>query len=227
MKERRKTEQPNPWWKYTKGWRSGGGCGVALRSQMTILAWNCWGLGSSLPVRTLTDEVKMRDPLMVFLAETKTGESRIKGVWNKIGYTQGITVSSDRRSEGLALMWKEGTKICFKSCSNSHIDVVVNGEWRATGFTGNLMLENVSSLGNCWKFWVYLGYHGTQRREKRRSSIDVEGRYGNFFQKLLQFTHWCGLHGKLLAFTGNLMPENVSSLGNCWKFWKSNAQCCG
>ena len=169
----------------------------------------------------------MRDPLMVFLAETKTGESRIKGVWNKIGYTQGITVSSDRRSEGLALMWKEGTKICFKSCSNSHIDVVVNGEWRATGFTGNLMLENVSSLGNCWKFWVYLGYHGTQRREKRRSSIDVEGRYGNFFQKLLQFTHWCGLHGKLLAFTGNLMPENVSSLGNCWKFWKSNAQCRG
>ena len=91
-------------------------------------------------------------------------------------------------------MWKEGMKICFKSCSNSHIDVVVNGEstltpWQATGFTGNLMLENVSSLDNCWKFWVYLGYLGTQRREKRRFSIDVEGRYGNFFQKLLQFTH--------------------------------------
>ena len=81
----------------------------------------------------------MRDPLMVFLAETKAGESRLKGVRNKIGYTQGITVPSDSRSGGLALMWKEGTEICFKGCPNSHIDVVVNGEsvstpWQATGF---------------------------------------------------------------------------------------------
>ena len=108
---------------------------------MTILAWDCWGLRSSLAVRPLIDEVKARDPLMVFLAETKAGESRLKGVRNKIGYTRGITVPSDGRSRGLALMWKEGMEICFKSCSNSHIDVVVNGEsvstpWRATGFYG-------------------------------------------------------------------------------------------
>ena len=109
---------------------------------MTILSWNCRGLGSSLAVRTLTDEVKARDPLLVFLAETKAGESRLKGVRNKIGYTQGITIPSDGRSGGLALMWREGTDIDFKGCSNSHIDVVVNGglastQWRATGFYGN------------------------------------------------------------------------------------------
>ena len=107
-----------------------------------ILSWNCRGLGSSLAVRTLTDKVKARDPLLVFLAETKAGESRLKGVRNKIGYTQGITVPSDGRSGGLALMWREGTDIDFKGCSNSHIDVVVNGgsastQWRATGFYGN------------------------------------------------------------------------------------------
>ncbi|KAL4653564.1 hypothetical protein ACB092_01G313200 [Castanea dentata] len=38
-------------------------------------------------------------------------------------------------------MRKEGTNFFFKSCSNSHIDVVVNGEststpWRATSFYG-------------------------------------------------------------------------------------------
>ena len=109
---------------------------------MTILSWNCRGLGSSLAVRTLTDKVKARDPLLVFLAETKARESRLKGVRNKIGYTQGITVPSDGRSGGLALMWREGTDIDFKGCSNSHIDVVVNGvsastQWRATGFYGN------------------------------------------------------------------------------------------
>ena len=40
-------------------------------------------------------------------------------------------------------MWKEVTEICFKGCSNLHIDVVVNGEsvstpWRATSFYGQL-----------------------------------------------------------------------------------------
>ena len=37
------------------------------------------------------------------------------------------------------MLWKEGADVRFKSCSNSHIDVVVcegNGAlpWRATGF---------------------------------------------------------------------------------------------
>lgn len=49
---------------------------------------------------------------------------------------------SDGRSEGLAMLWREGKKVTFKSCSHSHIDVVVceeeNGKnWRATGFYGH------------------------------------------------------------------------------------------
>jgi len=40
------------------------------------------------------------------------------------------------------MIWKEGLDIRFKSCSNSHIDVVVFDEkgsnlWRATGFYGH------------------------------------------------------------------------------------------
>ena len=46
------------------------------------------------------------------------------------------------RSGGLALLWKEGFDVRFKSSSNSHIDVVVcegNGAqpWRAMGFYGH------------------------------------------------------------------------------------------
>ena len=69
---------------------------------MTILAWNCRGMGSALVVRTLADEVRSKDPLLVFLIETKTGESKMKGIRNKLEYTQGITVPSDGRSGGLA-----------------------------------------------------------------------------------------------------------------------------
>ena len=51
-------------------------------------------------------------------------------------------MSCDGRSGGLAMLWKERVDECFKSCLNTHIDVVVcegNGAqpWRATGFYGH------------------------------------------------------------------------------------------
>nr|POE93748.1 hypothetical protein CFP56_30518 [Quercus suber] len=105
------------------------------------MAWNCRGMGSTLAVRTLTDEVSTHEPLLVFLAETKAREKRIRGIQAKLNYTQGIVVPSDGRSGGLALLWKEGVGVSFKSCSNAHIDVVVRESpssppWRATGFYG-------------------------------------------------------------------------------------------
>ena len=69
---------------------------------MIIIAWNYRGLGSSLAVQTLTDEVRVKDPLQVFLLETKAGVNRIKGIQNKLDYTQGIMVPNDGRSDGLA-----------------------------------------------------------------------------------------------------------------------------
>lgn len=92
-------------------------------------------------VRTLTDEVRSKHPLLVFLAETKASTSRIKGIQTKLKYTQGIAVPSDRQSGDLAMIWKEGTDVIFKSFSNSHIDVIVcedltSSPWRVTGFYG-------------------------------------------------------------------------------------------
>lgn len=126
-----------------KGIVRDGGCYEATPlSPMTILAWNCQGLGSALAVRALTNEVKECDPMLVFLVETKANQNRIKGLQRKLGLIQGITVSCDGRSGGLAMLWKEGVDECFKSCLNTHIDVVVcegNGAqpWRATGFYGH------------------------------------------------------------------------------------------
>ena len=99
-----------------------------------MIAWNCWGLGSSLAVLTFIEEVRAKDLLLVFLSKMKAKVSRIKGIQNKIDFTQGITVPSDGRSSGLVLLWREG-------CSNSHIDVEIHENssstpWRATGFYG-------------------------------------------------------------------------------------------
>ena len=45
-----------------------------------MLTWNCRGMGSTPAVQALTDEVKKGDPVLVFLAETKATQRRIKGL---------------------------------------------------------------------------------------------------------------------------------------------------
>ena len=80
---------------------------------MSVLAWNCRGLGSTPAVRILTDEVKSKNPVLVFLVETKANLSRIKGLQRRLELTQGITVPCDGRSGGLAMLWREGVDVRF------------------------------------------------------------------------------------------------------------------
>ena len=46
-------------------------CESASSSPMSVLVWNCRGLRSSLAVRLLTEEVRSKNPTLVFLVETK------------------------------------------------------------------------------------------------------------------------------------------------------------
>ncbi|XP_050242088.1 uncharacterized protein LOC126691051 [Quercus robur] len=137
---------------------------------MSVLAWNCRGLGTPPAVRTLTEEVKEKNPILVFLAETKATTERMKGFQYKLGFTQGIVVPCDGKSGGLAMLWKEGVDVRFKSCSHSHIDVVVHGEgsggpWRTTGFYGHPVTsmrqsswQLIESLyGQCKMPWLVCG----------------------------------------------------------------------
>ena len=62
---------------------------------MSVIAWSYRGLGSSLAVLKFTEEVRTKDLLLVFLSKMKARVSRIKGIQNKIDFTQGITVPSD------------------------------------------------------------------------------------------------------------------------------------
>ena len=109
---------------------------------MSVLACYCWGLGTPPAIHTLTEEVKGKNLILVFLAEMKATTNRMKCFQHKLGFTQGIIVPSDGKSGGLAMLWKEGVDVRFKSCSHSHIDVVVQGKgsggpWRTTGFYGH------------------------------------------------------------------------------------------
>ncbi|KAL4620053.1 hypothetical protein ACB092_06G126100 [Castanea dentata] len=119
--------------------------------------------------------------ILVFLSETKASESKMKEFQQKLKLTQGIMVPSEGKSGGLAMIWKEGTDVRLKSCSNSHIDVVVHSgssvsSWRATGFYGQ---PNTSKRHISWKLlnslrkqcempWVVFGDFNeiTQSEEK-------------------------------------------------------------
>ena len=106
---------------------------------MSILAWNFHGLGTPPTVRTLTKEVKGKNPILVFLVETKANTDRMKGFQHKLGFTQGNIVPRNGESGGLAKLWREEVDVHFKSCSHYYINVVVHGEgkggpWRTTSY---------------------------------------------------------------------------------------------
>ena len=62
---------------------------------MSVLAWDCRGLGTPPAIRTLIEEMNEKIPVVVFLAKTKANTDRMKGFQQKLGFTQGIIVPSD------------------------------------------------------------------------------------------------------------------------------------
>ncbi|XP_030936732.1 uncharacterized protein LOC115961994 [Quercus lobata] len=171
---------------------------------MSLLAWNCQGLGSAPVVCSLTDEVKDTDPVLVFLSETKANRNRVKGIQRKLNFTQGIIVPSDGWSGGLAMLWKEGADVSFKSCSNAHIDVVVREGvgmqlWQAMGFYGHpdagmrfTSWNLLKSLKRqCDMSWVVCGdFNEIVQSDEKFGWLDRDARQMEVFRECLSD---CGL----------------------------------
>ena len=109
---------------------------------MNSLGWNCRGLGNPRSVRALHNMVRRWAPKIVFLSETKLKSKRMERIRNRIGFANGLFVSSCDSSGGLALLWTRETNLEIKSYGNHHIDAIVtkestNFKWRLTGFYGH------------------------------------------------------------------------------------------
>jgi hypothetical protein len=91
--------------------------------------------------------------MILFLSETKMKDRRAQKFMWSLGYTGSIAVSSEGRSGGLVLFWKQPFSVELKGSNSNCIDVVVSTEtgvqWRAT--------------------FVY----GEPRREKRHEFFDL------------------------------------------------------
>lgn len=109
---------------------------------MSLLVWNCRGLGNRHTIRALEKVVTSEDLILIFLTETKFFVSKMEEVKERVKRSQGLVVSSVGRSGGLALLWKPSLIVDIQSCSESHIDAIIkpkgeSEEWRFTGFCGN------------------------------------------------------------------------------------------
>lgn len=53
---------------------------------MSLLCWNCNGLGNPQNIQELSDRIRAQDPSIVFIAETWLTEARLKNFLKKLNF---------------------------------------------------------------------------------------------------------------------------------------------
>ncbi|XP_019179571.1 PREDICTED: uncharacterized protein LOC109174786 [Ipomoea nil] len=108
---------------------------------MSIISWNCRGLGGTRSVRELVGMVSKQRPVFVFLMETKAKSSKIEEVRIKLGFEGAFGMDRVGLGGGLALLWRDADTVTLLSYSVHHIDVMIDipgkQRWRLTGFYGH------------------------------------------------------------------------------------------
>ncbi|CAM8995263.1 unnamed protein product [Rhodiola kirilowii] len=105
---------------------------------MSLIAWNCRGLGTPLAIRALKDVVKSSKAQIVGLVETKATQKRCEVVRTKLGFNCCFSVPARGRSGGLALFWNNNADVTVNNYSSFHIDFTVQSTstFRVTLFYG-------------------------------------------------------------------------------------------
>lgn len=107
---------------------------------MSLLSWNCRGLGQPQTVRVLKEMVKSLKPGLLFLSETLVEDNKIELLASNIGFTNFFSVDRQGWGGGLAVFWKNNMQCSVLESSNNHIDLVIREsnslEWRLTCFYG-------------------------------------------------------------------------------------------
>ena len=68
------------------------------------------------------------DPILIFLMETKRFVSEMNEIKEKLDQLQGLIVSSNGRSGGLALLWRRGVDVVVQTYLDDHIDAIIGSE---------------------------------------------------------------------------------------------------
>ena len=104
---------------------------------MTILCWNCQGLGDPRTVQELTRLVHAHQPKLLFLSETRQNKFVVEGLRWRLGLKHVVSFHEPGKGGGLALFWHEDVKVELFKIGSRVIDVIVhewpkNNKWRCT-----------------------------------------------------------------------------------------------
>jgi hypothetical protein len=111
-------------------------------SIMSLLSWNCRGLGNPRTVHALCHLVKEKRTRFLFLMETKICKQRMQVIRNKLGFEGLLAVDPVGLSGGIALLWKEDCEVSIQNYSRRHINAAITlggsgPPWKLTGFYGH------------------------------------------------------------------------------------------
>lgn len=92
---------------------------------MIILAWNCRGLARPATIRALWALVCDKHPDVLFLAETKINNDRMKSCLSTLGYPNFVSSPPLNKAGGLCLGWRNGVEIKITLSNNFLINALV------------------------------------------------------------------------------------------------------
>ena len=84
---------------------------------MSILCWNCRGLGNQRTENQLAEMVWEKDPSVVFLAETWTDEVRLVLVQDRLKMKNKFIAPRRNKTGGLVIFWKEDFDLTIETFS--------------------------------------------------------------------------------------------------------------
>jgi exonuclease III len=92
---------------------------------MSILSWNCRGLGQPSTVQELSLPVRKYCPKIVFISETRQQKSRVLNLRFRLGYKNAFVVDRKGKVEGLVIYWNESTNLSIMSYGSHYIDTLI------------------------------------------------------------------------------------------------------
>jgi hypothetical protein len=92
---------------------------------MSILSWNCHGLGQSVTIQELIALVRAKSPAMVFLMETRRSANRAMNLKWRLGLKNSVGVDSNGQGGGIVLFLHESIEVVLLGMSPRFIDIRV------------------------------------------------------------------------------------------------------
>lgn len=114
---------------------------------MSCTSWNCRGLGNLRAIRALKRLVLFKDPIVIFLCETKSSREHRGKLKSQLQFQYVFMVPSSGCSRGLCVMWMKEVRMSLRSYSSNHNILKVSGlgdafHWRLTFFYGFPVVAN-------------------------------------------------------------------------------------